>query len=90
MLLGHWKNIEELEESLCLSELELIVQAARDKEHRSQKFFAALKGVDLDAKDEEAKRKFEEIKRRADAKVHNKTREQQEREELAEFGLDVM
>jgi hypothetical protein len=47
-LLGHWKNYDELEESLTIEELILTVESMRDKEHRHHKFLAAMQGVDLD------------------------------------------
>lgn len=65
MLLGHWKNIRELESELNLNELELIVGAARDREMRQQRFMAALKGINLD--EGEAVNKVDEIKRRIEA-----------------------
>lgn len=47
-LIGAWKSIEELEESLCLSELMAVLEARREQDYSSKKFAAALKGVDLD------------------------------------------
>jgi hypothetical protein len=47
-LLGHWKNYEELESSLCLEELIAILDAIRKKEDRGRKFSAALQGIDLE------------------------------------------
>jgi hypothetical protein len=41
-------NFQEIEESLSLPELELIVTAAREEKMREQKFMAALKGINLD------------------------------------------
>lgn len=38
-----------MEEKLSLDELMATLEAVRDKEHRQNKFMAALKGVDLDA-----------------------------------------
>ena len=46
-LLGHWKNYDELESSLCIEELIAILDAIRKKEDRERKFSAALQGVDL-------------------------------------------
>lgn len=86
MLLGLWRNIEDLENSLCLEELEAIIKASREKEHRHQKFMAALKGIDLDENDE-AKERFEAVKRRAEARMTGKSEEQLE---LAEFGLEIV
>jgi len=47
-LLGHWKNYDELEASLCFEELLVTLNAAREKEKRDRVFFAALQGVDLE------------------------------------------
>jgi hypothetical protein len=41
--------VEELEECLNLDELRLIIEAMREKELRNMKFFASLKGIDLDS-----------------------------------------
>jgi hypothetical protein len=48
MLLGIWKNYEELENSVSLPELTSILVAKHDKDQQDRKFFAALQGVDLD------------------------------------------
>lgn len=66
MLLGIWRNIAELEESLNIKELELIVTSAREQEMRRHRFMAALKGIDLD-NDESAVDRVEEMKRRIEA-----------------------
>lgn len=48
MLIGIWKSYSELEDSLCLAELTEIVNSARHKDYDNRKFFAAIKGIDLD------------------------------------------
>ena len=48
MLLGIWKNYEELEDSVSLPELSSILVAQYDKDQLDRKFYAALEGVDLD------------------------------------------
>lgn len=48
-----WDNYEDLEEKLSLDELMATLEAAREREHRQNKFMAALKGVDLDAESKE-------------------------------------
>lgn len=80
-MIGNWKNIEELEECLTLEELELVVSTAREREDRLMKFYAAFKGVDLDKQQEKSNR-FEEIERRAQARLTGKTVEDLEFEEL--------
>ena len=47
--LGIWKNYDELEESLCIEELMIILSTIRELNYEEKKFFAALKGIDLDA-----------------------------------------
>ena len=46
-LLGHWKDYEELENSLSMSELIATLGAMHDKENRQNKFLAAIQGIDL-------------------------------------------
>ena len=50
-LLGHWKNYDDLESSLCYEELLVTLNASREKERRDRIFFAALQGVDLEAEE---------------------------------------
>jgi len=76
-LIGHWKNFEELERNISLPELEVIVDAAREKEFNRNKFMAALKGIDLDANAAgSAQDRFEEAKARAYAKAAGKSEEE--------------
>lgn len=66
-----WKNIEDLEDSLNLEELKLILQSSREKELRSQKFFAALKGIDLDKQEtKDAEQRFLEVQQRVEARLN--------------------
>lgn len=75
--------MDELESNVSLPELELILTAARDKEHRQQRFQAALKGVNLDdTKSDGGKTKFEEIQEKAIAELKGKDVEQMSLEEL--------
>lgn len=85
LLLGIWKNIAELEEALNLDELKAILSASREREHRQNKFLAAINNIDLDAGEQTNEEKFEEVKRRAEAKLSGID----ERElELDMFGID--
>lgn len=86
-MLGIWKNVEDLEESLSLPELQIILTASREKEHRHHKFLAALKGVDLDEGQSTAKEKFDEIQSRVNAKLHGDRAVQNA--EYNAFGLDI-
>lgn len=76
-----------------MEELELVVKSGRDKEHRMMKFYAAFKGVDLDASEEDPKDRFEDIKRRAEARLSGKSdseiEQEGERLSLQDFGLEV-
>jgi hypothetical protein len=47
-ILGIWKNYEELEEQLSMPELIKTITQKREDEYRNKKFFAAMKGIDLD------------------------------------------
>lgn len=86
LLIGTWKNIEELESVLTLQELEAIIAASREAEYRQQRFAAALKGIDIDKGEEDAKERFERAKRRAEAKLTGRSEEALEFEVL---GIDI-
>jgi hypothetical protein len=87
LLLGIWKNVEDLENSISLDELEVILKASHDREHRQNKFAAALKGINLDEADKESiKERFDEVKRRAEAKTTGKSEDSILFDEL---GLDI-
>ena len=47
-VLGIWKDYEELEESLSMSELTATLEIKRELEYNDKKFLAAMKGIDLD------------------------------------------
>lgn len=47
-LVGAWKNFEELELLLTMSELIAIIEKMRDLDYNEKKFLAAMQGVDLD------------------------------------------
>jgi len=66
MLLGIWKNIEDLEENINLEELNTILKSQHEKERNNQRFLAALKGITLD---EDAKERFEAVQARAEARL---------------------
>lgn len=85
--MGIWRNVEDLEDCLSLSELELIVKSARDKEHRRNKFMAAIQGIDIDKGNaDDAKERFEAVKRRVAARQTGKS---ETALELDEFGIDI-
>jgi len=66
-LLGHWKDYEELEETLSMPELLATLEASRKVKHRDYTFHAAMQGVSLPDDDGKTgkQRTFEDIKRDA-------------------------
>lgn len=87
MLLGLWKNIEELENAINLDELQALLNAEHEREHRRNKFTAALKGINLDDAEVESNRqKFEEVKRRVESRTSGKSEVELE---WNSFGLDI-
>ena len=47
-LTGIWKNFEELEDSISMPELTLLLSTKRDLDYQQRKFDAAMQGVNLD------------------------------------------
>jgi len=87
MLLGIWKNIEELEESINLDELRVILKASNEREMRHNRFMAAIQGIDIDKDDEaESQEAFERAQRRAEARLSGRSENEIE---FDEFGLDI-
>lgn len=78
--------MEELEESLSLPEIRAILDASREREHRQNRFLASLQGIDLDDGADSAKEKFEEVQRRANAKLTGRSETEQE---FDVFGLEI-
>jgi len=67
-LLGIWKDYEELERSLSLSELFLTLEAKRDLDYQDKKFSAAIQGVDIEG-DKQEEDPWEAMKARVAAKT---------------------
>lgn len=86
-ILGNWKNFDELEDCLNLDELSLIVNSSRKAERERQKFAAALKGIDLDAENNDTKKKIEEVQRRANARLSGIDEDQFDNLELIDIGI---
>jgi hypothetical protein len=63
-LIGSWKNFEELEYSLTMPELIVILEQKRESEQNDRKFHAAIQGVDLDKHTRQASDPWEEMKSR--------------------------
>ena len=51
-----------MEEHLSMPELIAILTAKQEEDYQNKKFFAALKGVDLDSNSSSGQEKWEEIK----------------------------
>jgi hypothetical protein len=47
-LLGIWKNYQELEESLSMTELVNTISSRRELDYNEKKFLAGIQGIDLD------------------------------------------
>jgi len=62
-LVGAWKNFEELELCLTMSELTAIIEKNRELDYSEKKFLAAIQGVDLD-KESGKQNAWEEMKAR--------------------------
>ena len=65
-LLGIWKDYEELEQSLSLSEIMAIISSKRELDYQEKKFFAAIQGVDLEEQSgsERGQKEWENLKAR--------------------------
>lgn len=85
MLLGIWRNIQDLESNLSIPEMEAILGATREREYRQQKFAAALKGIDLDEQqDEDVRERMERVEARAGARLRG---EDPDRAEYKQMGI---
>jgi len=63
-LLGIWKDYNELELSLSLSEMMAIISSKRDLDYQEKKFFAAIQGVDLEGESDKGQQEWENLKAR--------------------------
>lgn len=99
MLLGIWKNIEDLENTINLEELNALIKAGRDRDMRHWKFQASLKGIDLDDGNDEEQETGQQIldraKRRAALKAAGITEEAEvnrkvDQMEIFDMGLDFV
>lgn len=68
-----------------MDELQIILEAGREREQRHNKFMAAIQGIDLEGNNEKVN-KFDEVQRRAEAKLTGKSEAVLEYDE---FGLDI-
>jgi len=70
---------------LSLVELNQVLDSSRKAKHEQNKFLAALKGIDLD-KGQTKTDAFEEVKKRAEAKLRGISEEQLD---LSEVGISI-
>lgn len=63
-LVGAWKNFDELEISLNMSELIAILEKTRELDYNEKKFLAAMQGVDLDKESGNKQDEWEKMKAR--------------------------
>ena len=65
-LLGIWKDYQELEESLSITELIATLSSKRELDYEEKKFLAAIQGVDLDQNNNSGKgqKEWEDMKAR--------------------------
>lgn len=86
-ILGIWANFDELEESLSLPELDMILKSLRDKQNEDRKFAAAIQGIDLDKSgSSDVEKRLEQVKHNAAVKLAGGESEL-ERQELAALGF---
>jgi hypothetical protein len=98
MLLGVYENIEHLEETITLEELNAVISAGRERDMRNWKFQASLNGIKLDDEKEDVQQETGEealarIKRRAALKASGVTDEAEvarkiDQMEIFDMGLD--
>lgn len=81
---GGWKSLQEMEDTLTLEELYLIIDAQYRAQHANRRFMAAMQGVDIDEGVEEAR--FEDIKRRAEADLAGVS---EEKFVFSQIGIEV-
>lgn len=70
-----FKSFDDLEDNLTMQEVSRMLEKAREMKYKDQRFAASLKGIDLD---EGRQTKFDQMKRRAEAKARGMTEEQYE------------
>jgi len=66
--LGIWKNYDELESSISISELLMTLESRRDLDYQEKKFLAAIQGVDIEANKPAEQDPWEALKARVAAK----------------------
>ena len=84
---GRWANFDELEDSLSIDELQLILNTIRDSREREQRFLAAINNIQLPNPHQE---KMEEIKARAAARLRGEPVENYQDMSLEDLGIAVI
>lgn len=83
MLIGIYKTFEELEDSLTIEEMNLILKADREKEERHFRVLAAVNGIEYGGNEAEtAEEAVERLRRAAEAEAQGVSEEQYELESL--------
>jgi len=69
-LLGAWKDYEDLEKSLSMSELFITISSKRELDYQEKKFLAAMQGVNLDEQinPDRGQKEWEDLKARVFSK----------------------
>ena len=62
--LGIWKNYDELESSISITELMAILSEKRELDYQEKKFLAAIQGVNLDKNSDRGQKEWEDMKAR--------------------------
>lgn len=70
---------------MSLAELNQVLDSSRKSKHEDRKFMGALKGIDID-KGRGESTAFEEVKKRAEAKLRGMSEEQLD---LSEVGISI-
>ena len=75
---GSWSSFDQIEEALTLDELMLLYSTIHESLTSDRKFAASLKGIDLDKNDsnQAESSSFDDVKRRAEAKLRGVTEDQ--------------
>lgn len=76
--MGNWKSIDELEESITLKELQLLMDARNKEVDRQQRFQAAIQGIELPEDEPESKEEgtWEQAQAKAQAILAGKSEEE--------------
>lgn len=85
--LGIWKNFDELESSLCISELITLLTVKREQDYDNKKFLAAIQGIDLDKESGSSRgqKEWEDMK----ARVFSKGQATDSKDVLALQGINA-